>query len=329
MPFATPSFSQLQATVIAEILASGQVPNGLLPVAMLRILGQCVANNAYLHTEFLRWISLQAVPATATDEFLDAWASIVSVIRYPASGAIGSVQFTGTDGTDIPLGTQISRVGDDTVYATLADATIASGVATVSVQAVIPGASTNGATGLAATLGSVITGVSSSVVFTTAASGGADAELDPSLRTRMLAAFARVGSAGSISDYEQWALSPGVTRVFVSPWGFGYGTVVIYIMLDVQNAANNGFPLGTDGVSSSETRWAQGVASGDQLNWANAIFPNQPIAAVVFVASPVPYHLSLNINNLSISASTTVQANILAAIQGYLLSVGTPLGCTV
>jgi uncharacterized phage protein gp47/JayE len=45
---------------------------------------------------------------------------------------------------------------------------------------------------------------------------------------------------------------PGVTRAWCAPNGFGSGTVVVYTMWDSAEAAHNGFPQGTDGVSQNE-----------------------------------------------------------------------------
>jgi uncharacterized phage protein gp47/JayE len=109
----------------------------------------------------------------------------------------------------------------------------------------------------------------------------------------------------------------------------GYGSVVVYCCKDGTNASNNGFLIGSNGVASGETRWTSQVATGDQLLIANTIFPLQPITGLVFVASPVPYHVTISITNLSISISSSITAAVLAAVQAYLYAIGTPLGCTI
>jgi uncharacterized phage protein gp47/JayE len=306
------------------------VPNGLLPTSILGILGQCIANNAYLHTEFLRWISVQALPYTCTDEYLDAWASLKGCLRYPAAASVATATFAGTTGTIIPSGTILTRTGDNILFQTTLPGTLTSpGTATIPVQASTPGSNTNGVSGLAASLTTPILNVTSTVTLS-AATGGSAQETDADLRTRMLLAFAAVGSAGSISNFKAWASeTSGVTRTWISPWGFGIGTVLVFVMFDNVNATtNNGFPLGTAGVATAETRWPT-IATGDCLATANTIFPLQPISSLVFVTGPVPQHIAVNITGLSIAVTSTVQANLLAALQVYLLTVGSPLTCTV
>ena len=84
-------------------------------------------------------------------------------------------------------------------------------------------------------------------------------------------------------------------------------------MFDVANAANGGFPQGTDGCASEETRGP--TASGDQLAVAEHIWPMQPVTALVYVAAPVP--LPVNVTIASLDPSTVeMQADILACAAG-------------
>lgn len=48
---------------------------------------------------------------------------------------------------------------------------------------------------------------------------------------------------GSADDYDAWVRTvPGVTRVWLNPLGAGPGTVVLYTMFDLAEAAHGGFP---------------------------------------------------------------------------------------
>ena len=81
-------------------------------------------------------------------------------------------------------------------------------------------------------------------------------------------------------DYATWAISvPGVTRAWCLRNGYGAGTVVI--MLDAAQAGHDGFPVGQDGVATDEPRGVPAV--GDQLTVANALYPLQPVTALVYV----------------------------------------------
>ena len=90
-------------------------------------------------------------------------------------------------------------------------------------------------------------------------------------------------------------------------------------MFDVANAASGGFPEGTDGCASEETRGPP--ASGDQLAVAEHIWPIQPVTALVYVAAPVP--LPVNVTIASLDPSTVaMQADILASLQDAFLAIG-------
>ena len=88
--------------------------------------------------------------------------------------------------------------------------------------------------------------------------------------------------AAAEMDYATWAISvPGVTRAWCLRNGYGAGTVVVYIMLDAAQAGHDGFPVGQDGVATDEPRGVPAV--GDQLTVANALYPLQPVTALVYV----------------------------------------------
>jgi uncharacterized phage protein gp47/JayE len=142
------------------------------------------------------------------------------------------------------------------------------------------------------TLQTAIENVTSSGPVAASLTPGADIELDDSLRTRMLFAYQNPPQGGDQGDYVEWATAvTGVTRAWCLPNGFGAGTVVLYVMLDSAEAAFNGFPQGSNGVS----QYDQGpgnlprgtVATGDQLDVANAIITKQPVTALLYVCAPI------------------------------------------
>ncbi|MEI7000453.1 baseplate J/gp47 family protein, partial [Klebsiella pneumoniae] len=83
-------------------------------------------------------------------------------------------------------------------------------------------------------------------------------------RSRGLLAYQNPLQGGSDADYKKWALAvSGVTRAWVKRRIMGAGTVGVYIMCDGSDTTNNGFPVGTDGVSQLE-EWGAIKATGDQ-----------------------------------------------------------------
>lgn len=324
MPFQRPTLSELRALVAQDLAAALPGSDPLLRFSNLAITGEAQAGLAHLHYGYLDWIAKQSNPFTATDEYLEAWAALKDVFRIPANPASGSVTFPGTNGAVLASGVALSRA-DGKKFVTTSSGTVTSGSVTVTAVAVddpegLTGAWGNMAIGARLTLSSSVDGVQSTGAVSIAFSGGADIELDDSLRARMLYAYQNPQHGGSASDYVKWAKDcPGVTRAWCPVSTMGPGTVQVFVMLDDAQAAHDGFPQGVNGVATLEGRDAP--ATGDQLAIANAIFPLQPVTALVYVvapqASPVPFVIA----GLS-SASSTVKANVSAAIKAALVQYG-------
>lgn len=325
MPFPRPTLTELRSQVAADITAGLKTVDGLLRFSNLGVLGTATAGLAHLHYAYLDWIAKQAVPYTATDEYLEAWAALKAVYRKAATYAQLSVTWSATAGKVLPAGTEVAR-GDGVYYLTMADATANSaGLVTATVQAQDAGTGGNAEVGVLMTLGSAVDGVQSSGAVVAVVTTGAAQESDDDLRTRMLAKYQSTARGGASSDYLEWALEvAGVTRAWVNPRGFGAGTVVLYVMLDSANAASGGFPSGTDGIASLDNRANHAnTAAGDQLTVANAVFDAQPVTAMTYVCSPIKAPVDFTISGLT--ASTVLQAAISQAIEQVFLDQGEPL----
>ena len=326
MPFMRPKLSDLRAQVSADITAGLPSADGLLRFSNLNILGAAVAGLGHLNYGYLDWIAKQAVPYTASGEFLESWAALKKVYRKTATYANGKVTFPASAGARIDLGTEVTR--SDSVVFKVSATVIAgeSGSAVVPVTAVVAGVAGNTPVGSLMTMGTSIDGVQSRGTVTGVITSGADQEKDDSLFGRMLDAFQNTPKGGSGADYVAWAKAvPGVTRAWCAPNGFGAGSVVVYAMLDVANADYNGFPQGTNGVSSDDGRSTPAnVASGDQLTIANSIFVDQPVTAMVYVCAPLGSPIDFTITGLA-NASTATRAAVAAAIADVLSEQGAPL----
>lgn len=316
MPFPRPTLTQLQNQAYADISSNLPGSDPLLRFSNLNILGKTVAGLANGHYGYQDWIALQSNPFTATAENLEAWAGLKGVVRLGASVAVGSVTFTGTVGLVIPAGTPLVR-GDGVQYTTNASATVGGGgTISAAITASVPASAGNAASGTVLTLATTIAGIQSSAPTSTALSGGSDAETDDSLRSRMLAVYAAPPQGGDQSDYVQWARTvAGVTRAWCVPNGMGTGTVIVYFMMDQTESAFGGFPQGTNGTATGETRAAN--ATGDQLAVANYIFGVQPVCALVYATAPVAHAIAFTITGTgawSAATKTAVQAAITAAL---------------
>jgi uncharacterized phage protein gp47/JayE len=299
MPFARPTLTALRNQALQDITTSG-VPglDGLLRNSVLRVLAWCIAGLTYSLYGFIDWISRQAVPFTATDEFLHAWAALIDVYQLDATAASGVAQFTGTPNIAIPLGATMRRQ-DGTPYVSTADAgSDATGVALVPFVASITGAITNCDDGTPISLDTPPPGINAGGVTVGLTRGGTDQETEAALRTRMLAEYAAPPHGGSGADYVSWATAvPGCTRAWPLPEAQGPGTVTVFVMFDVVNEAVGGVPIGTDGAASLEYR--ANTATGDQLAVADAIWPVQPVTALVYVVTPVLLQVAVTLKDLT------------------------------
>lgn len=323
MPYARETLSQLRADIAGDIAAALPGADALLRFSNLGIMGDCQAGLANLHYGYLDWISLQAVPYTATDEYLEAWGALKGVYRLDATAASGSVIFAGP-GLSISQGFKIKR-SDGETYTVQATANAdASGNITVLALDDATGSQGNNAQGAQFSLSMPINGIQANGSASTPFTGGADVEDNEAYRERVLYAYQHPPSGGNQTDYINWAMAvPGVTRAWCTPNGYGTGTVVVYVMFDEANAAEGGFPQGSDGVAADEPRGAH--ATGDQLTVANSIYPVQPVTALVYAVSPVKQVVPFTITGLKTATSAT-QSAIAAAINDVFVREGEPGG---
>ncbi|GJG92828.1 baseplate J/gp47 family protein [Cupriavidus pauculus] len=325
MPFARPTLTQLRKNVAADIAANLVGSDPQLRFSNLNIMGTAQAGLAHLHYGYLDWIAKQAVPYTATGEYLEAWGALKGVYRKDATASGGSVILIGEVGKTIAAGAKVVR-GDGETYVVQVSVTVgADRTATVLVVDQATGAQGNCAAGTVLSLSMPIDGVQANGTAATAFTGGADVELDDDFRVRVLDAFQSPAEGGNADDYVKWATAvPGVTRAWIVRNGFGAGSVVVYTMFDQANSASGGFPQGSDGVATLESRSAV-KATGDQLTVANAIYPKQPVTALVYSVAPIASPVNFTITGLTSSTSAT-RAAILVAIADVMFRKGAPGG---
>lgn len=334
MPYARPSLTDLIAQATQDITAAQitdptteAILEGLLAQAVLFDVVNAEAALTYLLYAYLDWIALQAVPWTATDEFMYAWGALKGVFPKDATAAAGSFTITGAaNGVLLPAGTKVTRQ-DTTPYITTADGTTSGGAVTVPITCSLTGAIGNCASGTPLTLSASIAGIPTLGAASTIITGGSDQETSDDFRTRMLQVYAAPPQGGDRADYVEWAEAvPGVTRAWVAPNANGAGTVAVYTMFDEAEAAFNGFPQGANGVSQFD----QGpngqpratVATGDQLAVADSICLKQPVTALVSSYAPIAQSINFSIGNLGAGNTAANQAAIQAALTDMFLRLG-------
>lgn len=235
MPFDRPKLQDLIDQNATEI--ESRLPGVLVRVrrSLVGVLSRVFSGALAALYQYVEWLFRQAWPDAAEAEYLDWHGARWNVTRTPAAAASGGASFpggVGSNGTVVPAGTVLQRA-DGVQYRTTVDATVTTGVAALTVVAVVAGQSGNASNGVAFTLASPIAGVSSAGIATTAMAGGADVELDEPYRARILARIRKVPQGGADYDYEDWAKQvPGVTRVWVYPRAMGGNSVVVRFMRD-------------------------------------------------------------------------------------------------
>jgi uncharacterized phage protein gp47/JayE len=330
LPFPRPTLTQLRSSAMQDVTASS-LPNadGFLRRSALRVMAWVQAGLAQLHYGYLDWISLMSTPFTALGEYLEGWAAIAPtpVLREAPTFASGPVTWPGIVGTALPAGTVCSRNSDGFQYSVVTTEDVGGGsTVTVTVLALLAGSIGNMSSGAPFTLASIIPGITSVGAASGPITGGNDLELDTSLKSRMLESYAAPPHGGNVSDYVTWALEvPGVTRAWTPAVPAVPGAVIVYFMMDVSEAAFGGFPQGSNGVATLETRDI--AATGDQLAVANYLFPLRPVTPIVYAYAPTASVQPFTLHGLS-AITSAQQLLVTAALTSLLTAKDTPLATT-
>lgn len=237
MPFLRPTLNELIDRVATDIASRlPGVSTSLLRRSLAGALARGEAGAVHSLYGYLDFISKQALPDTAEDEYLLRWVAIwLPAGRKPATFANGvnAVQVTGSIGTFYPIGTLFVRA-DGQQYASTSEITLTAPTGLISVRAVTADALSNTGVGVPITLFQPVAGSSSTaVVVSPGITGGTNEESLQALKARLIRRIQQPPQGGSAADYETWALEvPGVTRAWIKPLQLGAGTVVVYIAAD-------------------------------------------------------------------------------------------------
>lgn len=287
MPFTRPTLADLVTRVKGDIRGRLEIGGSLLRRAMADVIGTVFAGAVHSLYGYLDWLAKQIFGDTAESPALLRKAAIYGMTPTAAAFATGNITATGTDGTVIPVGT-IFRLDSVTSYSVTTAQTIASGTATLPVQAVLAGAAANVPAGTALTLESTVDFVSSAATVATGGiAGGVDQESTESFRARFLLRLREPPEGGADQDYEAWALAAAafVTRAWVYPNELGLGTVVVRFVED--NNQTSIFP-----------------GAGDVATVQTYINGQRPITAAVTAMAPTQLAVAFSIHLVPSTADT-------------------------
>jgi uncharacterized phage protein gp47/JayE len=311
MPWTTPTLKQVRETVRGEITTSlGRA--SFAGNSVLRVIADATAALTHLTLRYIDWITLQLLPDTAEQEWLDRHGDIWLVNADGSTGrkagtfASGEVTVTGPDGIILPAGTRMSGA-DNWPYETTAQVFMNTNGVVVPVQALTAGSDGNRAVGDVLAFDVGISGVDGSAPVILI-DGGVDVETDAELRQRVLRRIQQPPMGGAAYDYEAWALAvPGVTRAWCIGNEMGVGTVTVRFMMDDMRASNGGFPLDED------------IATVEAY-----INTKRPVSVEdCFVLAPIPYPIDFHISNLSLD-SLEIRAGIEVSIDEMLYLYSAP-----
>jgi len=255
--FPTPDYLSLRTALLRDM--ANQLPDAATGSdSDFAVRANAVAaalEGIYQHQQ---WIVRQMLPDTADSDYLERWASLYGINRKPAVSASGTITFTASVVSWIPVGTE-AKTPDGIAFVTTAAGQISAGGAlTLAASAVMPGTNGNISTATALTLAAAPAGANSSCTVASAMTGGADQESDAALLARLLARLRNPPHGGNAKDYLAWAMAvPGVSKAYVYPLRRGLGTVDVVIMsiaglpsaqllADAQTAINAAKPVTSD-----------------------------------------------------------------------------------
>lgn len=276
MSFTRPTLAELVARVRSDFRGRLSISGTLLRRAMADVLGTVWAGAVHMLHGHLEWLAKQLFADTAESEYLLRQAAMYGITPTAATYASGNVTATGSDDSIIPEDTILQLEGVQ--FRVTAEATIASGIATVAVTAVLAGTSGNVAEGVDLTFESPIAGVdATATVATGGITGGTEEEDIEEVRDRLLLRLREPPAGGAAQDYEAWALAvAGVTRAWVYPHENGLGTVVVRFVRDDESPI---FP-----------------SAGEVTAMQTALDAERPITAEVTAAAPTAHTVNFTIS---------------------------------
>ena len=280
MSFEIPSLKELSERTRLAFRAELPGTDAHVWPSFLYVCSKVIAAMVWAPFKRLQWVIQQAFVTTSEGEWLERHGLDVGITRKAASHAEGSLIINAITMTEVPYGDIFIDENGITFEAQSGINLNAGTIGSISVRAIQPGVSGNvpANTAMASSNG---TGEFSSVVGALGIIGGANAEDDEGLRSRILFRLRNPPHCGTASDYVRWATEvAGVTRADVEPLINGPGTVGVYIVMD------GSYPYGIppQGALDKVKEYLDDVA---------------PIGAKKYVLAPEPVIIDIVINQMT------------------------------
>jgi uncharacterized phage protein gp47/JayE len=327
MPFRRSTLSDLRLRARSIFAAKLKGADATLPRSNITVSSDVMAALVYGIFGYADWLSRQALPNTADDwYYLLRWGSLFGLAPKPAVVASGNGLFTGTAGTNVALHTKLQD-SQGNLYQTTAATTLIAGSTTIPVVAMTGGDFGNLPAGALLAFVTAQSGVDGTVtVDGSGFSGGVDAESAQAFGARISARIQNPPSgAGTISDYQRWAMSvAGVTRATATAGERGVGTVNVRFVMDgqaniVPTTAQIAAVQAVLNIEKPITDDAQAMAPAKLA--VNYTLSNSLVATSVRPA--IAQALATMHSGLAIGAGLSVQGQIIPAITSVAKLNGT------
>lgn len=215
MPFQAKDYRQIRADILRDI--ANQQPSAYVGEdSDFAVRANATASGIEGLYQHQQWIARQIFPDTADSDYLESrHANLRGITRKAAAFATGSVHFTGTAGSTVPIGTEARNNSGISFITTAAGVIGGGGTADIAAKAQLPGLAGNQAGATVLTLSAAPPGVQSQASIVTM-TGGANIETDAELLARVLFDMRLPPCGGAKHDYYAWALKvPGVTDAYI------------------------------------------------------------------------------------------------------------------
>lgn len=298
-----PTIAEIKARRIADIESALNQTTPLLPKAFTRVIaGACAGIDILLYRSIL-WVYAQIFPDKADYESLVLLGRLVGIDPLPAVKAVIVANVPGTTGESVLVGTNF-RSTTGTTYQVTTGATVAGGVASCTLTALLAGDAGNIANGEVLTIVAPDVNLTGTATVTSTTTDGDDAETEESLRVRVSNRYKKRYTGGSPADYEAWGLE-APHFIWVSPYaGDAPNEVVVYGEVDNES----------DGIPT--TQQLATLLSYLSVDPITGIADRRPIGDEVeclpITRKVFDFHISIK------GANATTKANIETALAEYM-----------
>ena len=341
MALSTPTISEINATIIAQLEAELSQTIPTLPKAFIRVLSKVLAGVFVLIYKYAGFMFLQLFVRTATADAtvingvtvrpLIEWGRLIG-LGDPVAATVAELTITVTVTTQagtLPSGTPMLNSDNGVTYITIGAVLLDAATKTVTIRAADDqtggggaGAIGNLLVGAVVSFTSPLANVAQDAEVTAVTITAADGEAIEDYRQRVMDRFAKRPQGGAYADYESWGEEvAGIVNVYpyrsVNP-----GQVDLYVEATV---ASSGDP---DGIPTAPQLQAVldavGMPTPAQIaetppNY-NAVVPSRrPVGALVNAFAITRKEFDVEVVDLEVDDVATVQTQIVAACTEHFL----------